>query len=93
MHVDAVLWILAGVVGGVLALLVVFRTIPRDPTHWIGALVFGVLGGVLGGWLLNLLGLEQANWVGSVVTAFVGATLLLVLLRKLTGAATGTKSD
>jgi uncharacterized membrane protein YeaQ/YmgE (transglycosylase-associated protein family) len=45
-------------------------------------LLVGLIGGVLGGWIANLLGLETANWVGSLVVAFAGAALILYILRR-----------
>lgn len=47
----------------------------------IGNIVVGAIGSVLGGFLFDLLGLSQdGSLVGSLVTAFVGAVLLLGLL-------------
>ena len=37
----------------------------------------GLLGGVLGGWLLSLFGLVAAGTLGSLVTAVIGAIVLL----------------
>jgi uncharacterized membrane protein YeaQ/YmgE (transglycosylase-associated protein family) len=52
---DWILWLVLGLVAGVLALIVVERTIPPEPMGWIGALLIGLIGGVLGGWIANLL--------------------------------------
>lgn len=76
--------LLIGLLGGVLAMFVVFRRFPSQPAQWIGAVVFGLLGGWLGGWLLDVLGLSEANWLGSLVVAFAGATVLLLGIRKVT---------
>jgi uncharacterized membrane protein YeaQ/YmgE (transglycosylase-associated protein family) len=75
-----ILWLVLGLVAGVLALIVVERTIPREPMGWVGALLIGLIGGVLGGWVTNLLGLETVNWIGSLVVAFAGAAVILYLL-------------
>jgi uncharacterized membrane protein YeaQ/YmgE (transglycosylase-associated protein family) len=81
-----IVWtLLAGMIGGVLGMLAVFRSFPSAPAQWIGALVIGVLGGWLGGALLSVLGLEKANWVGSLVVAFAGAVLILMGISKMTG--------
>ena len=61
---DVVLWLVLGLAAGVLALLAMYRTIPRDLVGWLGALVVGVAGGLFGGWLANLIGLRAANWLG-----------------------------
>lgn len=81
---ELVLWLAAGLVGGILAVLAVLRSFPTEPTQWIGALVVGLLGGWVGGWLTDLAGLEQTNWIGSLVIAFVGASIILLVIRKLT---------
>ena len=85
---EIVVRLVLGLVAGVLALLAIYRTFPRDPVAWLGALVVGVGGGLLGGWLADLLGLRAANWLGAVIIALVGAALILWLLRRATGGRT-----
>ena len=46
-----------------------------------GDLVIGVVGAMLGGWLFNLLGISLGGIFGSLVTALVGAIVLIYLLR------------
>jgi uncharacterized membrane protein YeaQ/YmgE (transglycosylase-associated protein family) len=48
-----------------------------------GYLVIGVIGAFLGGWLFGLLGIAAYGLVGSLVTAFAGAVVLILLLRTL----------
>ena len=43
----------------------------------------GLLGGVVGGWVTDLPGLEATNWVGAIVIAALGAVGVLPLLRRL----------
>lgn len=81
---DVVVSLGLGLVGGLAAMLVVFRTFPSEISQWIGALAAGLLGGWLGGALFRVLGLEQANWLGSLVVAFVGASLIMFAVRKAT---------
>ena len=47
----------------------------------VGNLIVGVLGAILGGLLFRLLGLSANNLIGSLLTATVGAVILLALLR------------
>ena len=82
---DVLLWLVVGLVAGVLALFAVHRTVPREPSGWIGALAIGVIGGLVGGWLTDLVDLETVSWLGSLVVAFAGAVLILWLLRRTTG--------
>lgn len=50
-----------------------------------GYLVIGVIGALLGGWIFSLLGIYSGGLVGSLITAFVGAVLLIALIRALRG--------
>lgn len=47
----------------------------------VGNLVIGVVGAVLGGFLFKLLGLGPTNLLGSLISATVGAILVLAILR------------
>ncbi|MEZ6056985.1 MAG: GlsB/YeaQ/YmgE family stress response membrane protein [Planctomycetaceae bacterium] len=46
-------------------------------------LIVGVIGAILGGWMFRLLGLTANGLIGSLVTATVGAVVLIVILGKL----------
>jgi uncharacterized membrane protein YeaQ/YmgE (transglycosylase-associated protein family) len=44
-------------------------------------IVVGIIGGFLGGWLLPMLGVSLgAGWVGFLVTALIGAIVLLAIV-------------
>ena len=45
---------------------------------WVNIIV-GVVGGVIGVWVFGLLGFEWGGTIGSLVTAFVGAIILLFI--------------
>ena len=81
---DVLLWLGLGLVAGGLALFAVYRTLPREPAG-LSALAVGVVGGMVGGWVTDLVGLEAATWLGSLVIAFAGAVLILWLVRRATG--------
>lgn len=49
----------------------------------LGNLGVGVVGAVLGGFLFRLLGLAAIGLIGSLITATVGAVLLLWILQKI----------
>lgn len=45
-------------------------------------IVLGIVGGVVGGWVFSLFGLSsEGGFIGSLVTALVGAVLLLYIAR------------
>lgn len=80
---DILLWLIVGLVAGVAAVFVVYRAIPSDPWGWLGAVAVGLVGGLVGGWVFDLLGLESTNWLGSLVIAFLGAVGILLLIRRI----------
>jgi uncharacterized membrane protein YeaQ/YmgE (transglycosylase-associated protein family) len=47
----------------------------------LGNLIVGVLGALLGGFLFNLLGLSATGKLGNLICAFLGAVVLLYLLK------------
>ena len=76
-----IFWIIVGIVAGLLAKMVV----PSDaPSGILGDLVIGIVGAFVGGFLFNLvLGHSYQGWVGSTCVAFVGAVVLLGVIRML----------
>lgn len=42
-------------------------------------IIVGIVGGVIGGWVFGFLGLETTSIIGSLITAFVGAIILLYI--------------
>lgn len=49
----------------------------------VGDLVVGVIGAVLGGFLFGLFGLASVGLLGSLITATVGAIVLIAILRAI----------
>jgi uncharacterized membrane protein YeaQ/YmgE (transglycosylase-associated protein family) len=78
-----VVWLIGGAIAGALAMLAVFRTFPRTPFSWAGALLAGLIGGWLGGFVTELVGLKAVNWLGALVIAFIGSFVVLSLLRRM----------
>lgn len=48
-----------------------------------GNLVIGVVGAVIGGFLLTILGFKSASLLADLITATVGALVLLAILRSV----------
>ena len=46
----------------------------------LGNIVVGVIGAFLGGWLLPMLGVSFGGNVGTFITAFIGAVILLAIV-------------
>ena len=47
----------------------------------VGDLIVGVLDAFIGGWVFSLLGIAAGGIIGALITALVGALLLLYLVR------------
>ncbi|HLF80130.1 MAG TPA: GlsB/YeaQ/YmgE family stress response membrane protein [Anaerolineales bacterium] len=72
-----VLWIVMGGIAGVLA----DWLVPRVRLGLVEAIVVGILGAFIGGWLFGQLGISLGGGVvGSILTAVAGAVLLLLVL-------------
>jgi uncharacterized membrane protein YeaQ/YmgE (transglycosylase-associated protein family) len=94
---NIVLFLLIGLVAGWLAGQLVKRRgsgwvedVIVDLLQWMRAhsamladMVIGVIGSMIGGFLLGLLGLTAVGLIGSLVSATFGAVILLVLLRSI----------
>jgi len=81
---DILTWIVVGVIAGFLAKAVV----PGEgPGGVLGDLVIGVVGAIIGGWIMNSFGHGGANGINiwSIFVAFLGSVLLLFIMRALTG--------
>jgi uncharacterized membrane protein YeaQ/YmgE (transglycosylase-associated protein family) len=72
-------WIVVGLVAGVLASLVMGGT----GYGIIGDIVIGIVGAFVGGWLFTTLGISSpfGGMGGTIFVAFIGAVVLLLLLR------------
>ena len=77
-------WIVVGLIAGFLAGMVM----KGGGYGLIGDIIVGVVGGLLGGWIattfLHIGGMSGIN-LTSILIAFAGAVILLVLLRVLRG--------
>lgn len=79
---DLVLWLVMGLIAGVLAMIAVFKSIPRRPESWIVALGAGLLGGWLGGWIGDRIDLTASGPIASLLIAFLGAYVILWFMRR-----------
>lgn len=49
----------------------------------LGDMIVGVIGAWLGGTILHVFGLYSVGFIGSLVTALIGAVILLALIRTI----------
>lgn len=79
---DILTWIVLGLVAGILGKLLLPG---RDPGGWILTILLGIGGAFVGGWVGDFLGMGTVGGLslGSIVTATVGAILLLIIYRAI----------
>ncbi len=75
-------WIIVGLIAGALAK---FAMPGDDPGGIIVTIIIGIVGAVLGGWLLSLLGIGagagSGGWIFFIISGVIGAVILLALYR------------
>ena len=74
---DIVWFIIIGIIAGWLA----GKIMRGGGFGLLGDLVIGVIGALLGGFIFGQLGISAGGLIGSLVTATVGAIVLLFLIR------------
>jgi uncharacterized membrane protein YeaQ/YmgE (transglycosylase-associated protein family) len=75
--VDFVWFIIIGIVAGWLA----GKIMRGAGFGLLGDLVIGIIGALLGGFIFGQLGISSGGLVGSLITATIGAIILLFLIR------------
>ena len=78
--VNLIVWLIVGAVAGYLA----SKVLTGKGMGIIWDIVVGILGALLGGFLLGLIGISASNIFMEIVIAFVGAVILLVVFRAAT---------
>jgi uncharacterized membrane protein YeaQ/YmgE (transglycosylase-associated protein family) len=79
-----VVWIVVGLIAGILAKWVMPGP---DPGGIVVTALIGIVGAFIGGWALNRLGISGSTGnfsLGSILTATLGAIILLAIYRLLT---------
>ena len=75
-------WIIVGLIAGVPAKWVMPGD---DPGGVILTIILGIVGAVIGGYVLRLIGLGAGGgtgqWIGSIIAGFIGAVILLAIYR------------
>jgi uncharacterized membrane protein YeaQ/YmgE (transglycosylase-associated protein family) len=78
-----VAWIIVGLIAGAVAA----RVVTGRGFGCLADIIVGIVGALIGGWLLGALFdiNGTVGFIGSIVVAFIGAALLLSLLKLLSG--------
>ena len=76
-------WLIVGLVAGLLASFVMGGV----GYGLIGDIVIGIVGAFIGGWLFSALGVASpiGGLAGTILVAFIGAVVLLFILRMIRG--------
>jgi len=78
-----IFWIVVGLIAGALAKLIMPGD---DPGGIIVTIILGIVGAVIGGFLLRLVGLGGGGgFIGSIIAGIVGAVILLAIYRAVMG--------
>lgn len=80
--------ILIFIIVGAIAGFVASKVVSGKGMGLLFDIIVGILGAFLGGWLANLVGIHVDTGsftIGGLLAAFVGAVILLVIFRALTG--------
>ena len=78
-------WIIVGLIAGVIAKLIMPG---RDPGGFIITIILGIVGAIIGGWLLRtLLGISSAGtgFIWTIIAGIIGAVILLAIYRAVAG--------
>ena len=75
---DIILWIVFGLIVGVVAK---FLMPGRDPGGFIMTIVLGIVGALLGGWLGRALNFYRAGEPAGFIMAVIGAMIVLFIYR------------
>jgi uncharacterized membrane protein YeaQ/YmgE (transglycosylase-associated protein family) len=75
---DILLWIVFGLIVGIVAKFVMPG---RDPGGMIVTIVLGIVGAMLGGWIGRALGMYQAGQPVGFIMAVIGAVVILAIYR------------
>jgi uncharacterized membrane protein YeaQ/YmgE (transglycosylase-associated protein family) len=82
-EMEIIAWVVIGLIAGALGKLIMPG---RDPGGIIVTILIGMVGAVVGGFIVQgLLGLRGGGFIWSVIVATIGAIILLALYRLLVG--------
>ena len=80
---ELVTWLIVGLVAGLLASLVMGGT----GLGLVGDIIIGILGAFVGGWIFRTMGIAApfGGLAGTIFVAFIGAVVLLFIIRLVRG--------
>jgi uncharacterized membrane protein YeaQ/YmgE (transglycosylase-associated protein family) len=80
-----IVWIVIGGIAGAIA----DRVIQGDRLGMAGNIIVGIIGGLLGGVIMGAFGVNVSGLFWTFITALIGAIVLLMIVKALTGGVGG----
>jgi len=81
-------WLIVGLIAGFLASVVM-----RGGGYGIvGDIIVGIIGAFIGGFLASLVGIGAGGFIGTIIIAFIGACILIAILRLVSGGFRGRRT-
>jgi uncharacterized membrane protein YeaQ/YmgE (transglycosylase-associated protein family) len=72
-------WIAAIIIGGIAGWLA--EQFMKSQMGLVMNIVIGIIGAAVASWLLGLLGITFAGWIGYLIAGFIGACILIAIAR------------
>jgi uncharacterized membrane protein YeaQ/YmgE (transglycosylase-associated protein family) len=83
MEGQAVGWIAAIIIGGVAGWLA--EQFMKSQMGLVMNIVLGIVGAAIASWLFSLAGITLGGWVGYLIAGFIGACILIFVVRAIRG--------
>jgi len=83
MENQAVGWIAAIIIGGIAGWLA--EQFMKSNMGLLMNIVLGVIGAAVASWLFGMLGVSLGGWLGYLIAGFVGACILIFIVRAVRG--------
>ena len=71
-----IIWLITGAVAGWIA----GNILKGGGFGLFGNIIVGIVGGLIGGFLLGIIGFQSTSWIADVISAVVGALVLLTIV-------------
>ncbi len=75
--------LLSGIICGIIAGFIACKLTNKEGKGCIVDLFLGIIGGAVGGFVFDLLGIHTVSLVGNIVCAVIGAVIVLWICNKL----------
>lgn len=79
MLMDLIWWIVVGLIAGWAA----GKIMKGGGYGTVMDIVLGIIGAVVGGWLMGMFGIHAAGFLGTIIIAIIGAVFLIWISRML----------